>query len=339
MRSTRSLVMLVLALFVPAQRASAQQAAGGAPRDLDDKTMLGAAVTHANLTLIPVVTRARPGARDRDYLVLDEAFERKLVVVREKENETVNELVLENKGSSPLFVMAGEVILGGKQDRIIGKDIILGANQTVTVPVFCVEPGRGSEEGGSRKYRSGNALAHTKLRLKANYEDQGEVWNEVADKTKKRNVETSTQTYRKVAEEKTVAKSVESYAKAFDRAFTDDQTIGFVVVLNGQISGMETFGSPKLFRKLKDKMLRSYYVEAVDNPVDAAAAARAVPVEKVKEFNQKARDNERRIVVEKKGSAGKTMQVKDADVSGSEVVDEDAQPAAQPEVYKSKYRR
>lgn len=315
-------------------------------KDLDDKTTLGKPVTHANLTIIPVLLKDADAAKkDKDYLVLDEAFDKKLVEVKEKDSESVNELVLVNKGDQPLFVMAGEVIIGGKQDRIISKDIIIGANQKVTVPVSCVEHGRWSEEKGSRTFRSGKALAHTKLRLQTNYKQQQDVWNEVADKTRKRKVENDTQTYRKVAaaedkDSRKVKESVEPYAKAFDKAFEDERTVGFVVVLNGEISGVETFGSPKLFKKLKPKMLASYYVEAVDIPVDAEKAKKEVTVEAVKSFKGKADGKSRKTVVENKGRKAKTLQYDLEDVAGSEVVDEEAAPAAaQPEVYKATHAK
>ena len=37
----------------------------------------------------------------------------------------MNQLVLINRGKKPLVLLAGEVVSGGKQDRIIGKDRIV----------------------------------------------------------------------------------------------------------------------------------------------------------------------------------------------------------------------
>jgi len=44
--------------------------------------------------------------------------------------------------SRPLLLLACEIVSGGKQDRVIGKDRILPAeSDPVDLSVFCVEPG------------------------------------------------------------------------------------------------------------------------------------------------------------------------------------------------------
>src|ERR1700693_3530032 len=55
----------------------------------------------------------------------------------------VNRLVLVNNSKRPLLLLAGEIVTGGKQDRVIGKDRIVPAeSDPVDLSVFCVEPGR-----------------------------------------------------------------------------------------------------------------------------------------------------------------------------------------------------
>ena len=66
-----------------------------------------------------------------------------------------------------MFLLAGEVILGGKQDRIIGQNTIIAANTTQSVPVFCVEHGRWTEQESGTVFHSAHALAHGRLRGKA----------------------------------------------------------------------------------------------------------------------------------------------------------------------------
>ena len=40
------------------------------------------------------------------------------------------------------LVLAGEVVIGGKQDRVLTEDIVLAASETQQVAVNCVEQGR-----------------------------------------------------------------------------------------------------------------------------------------------------------------------------------------------------
>ena len=59
------------------------------------------------------------------------------------ESAEVNRLVLINNSKRPLLLLAGEIVTGGKQDRVIGKDRIVPAeSDPVDLSVFCVEPGR-----------------------------------------------------------------------------------------------------------------------------------------------------------------------------------------------------
>jgi hypothetical protein len=291
--------------------------------DLDSHSRVLAPLTHANLAVFPVVATKAVG-KQTDYMVLDEGMKSGAVVVVEKgEGGDVNQLELRNTSSRPLFLMAGEVVIGGKQDRIIGKNTIVAANTTEQVPVFCVEHGRWS--GRKAEFSSAQALAHTELRKKASFSDQGEVWKEVSAKNAKRKVANDTDTYRRVAQDGSVKKSIESYEKAIGPRLAGvagkDQMIGFVVALGGKVVAIETFGSPALFRKFQDKLLRSYYVEAVDHTFDAAKPPVAPAATAVTGFAQKARQAKRQVVLDKK--SGKTVQFDEKDVKGSVVESED----------------
>jgi len=198
-------------------------ASGGARADeiaLDADTLIGTPATYQNLTFYPLVTRADTPPGAADYLVLDEGLKSGEVQVIEKGEGVVNTLTLKNQSKRPLFVMSGEVVIGGKQDRIIGKDQIISAAETVDVPVFCVEHGRWTESGDGRRFRAAGSMADTKVRKQAAYKDnQGQVWQKVAEKNAARGIANETGTYRQVATGGEVAKAVESFrsASVFER--------------------------------------------------------------------------------------------------------------------------
>jgi hypothetical protein len=135
-------------------------------------------------------------------------------------------------------------------------------------------------------FQSANALAHGRLRAKASHEDQGQVWNEVANKNRERKIQNSTGTYRQVANQQATALGEQqkrigaAIAKlsAADRA----RMIGYVVALNGKVATVDMFNSPRLFRKLEDKLVRSYLTESIDIP--AAKNIAAPTVNDVKAF-------------------------------------------------------
>src|SRR5947199_5236176 len=137
-------------------------------------------IRHGNLTIFPVVTSSSHDTHA--FLTLDEGLRSGDVIVSESGNVSplvrprrgdgvcrerysdgaqVNQLVLVNNSKKPLLLLAGEIVTGGKQDRIIGKDRIVPAeSDPVDLSVFCVEPGRWTASEG--KFNFGTARGDTR---------------------------------------------------------------------------------------------------------------------------------------------------------------------------------
>jgi hypothetical protein len=220
-----------------------------------------------SLTLTPIVTTDDKAGAAEQMIVLDEAMPKKLVRIKEVEGGSVNSLTLTNNANQPLFLLAGEVIIGGKQDRIIGRNTIVTAKTTQEVPVFCVEHGRWTEQ--TTEFASAKALAHGRLRGNASFASQQDVWAEVHTKNGQRKTSNDTDTYRKVAQQQTdgTLAAMQKKVDAGLAKLTDDQRanlVGYAVSLNGQVATVDVFQSPSLFGKLQSKLVRSYLTEAVD---------------------------------------------------------------------------
>ncbi len=268
----------------PSAEVAAAKRAKPAGVDLGDgKTMWIKPLRYRNLALLPV-SIAPDEVDHTDYLTLDEGMKTEQVKIEEVSSEgTVNALTLRNMSQRPLFALAGEVVIGGKQDRIIGKTIVVARARATEVPVFCVE--RGRWDGRKADFSTAESIAHLKLRNVADFGDQGEVWQEVSVKNAYRGASNSTDTYRDVALQKG---AVEDYQKAigaeYEKMFPGakiegEDIVGFAVAYNGQIVGIEAFRSPKLFTKLRRKLLHSYYVDAIDREYDKAASAAPMATE------------------------------------------------------------
>ena len=95
----------------------------------------------------------------------------------------VNQLVLVNRGKKPLLLLAGEVVSGGKQDRIIGKDRIIPVGaQPLPLDVFCVEHSRWTNGGDT--FAAGKTMVHPTVRAEAAVsQDQSKVWAAVRGDT------------------------------------------------------------------------------------------------------------------------------------------------------------
>ena len=89
--------------------------------------------------------------------------------------------MLINNSKRPLLLLAGEIVTGGKPDRVIGKDRIVPAeSDPIDLGVFCVEPGRWVAR--SDKFGTTIGLAQPSVRAKAMVDkDQQKVWDQVAE--------------------------------------------------------------------------------------------------------------------------------------------------------------
>lgn len=161
---------------------------GNEPGSVDFKVL--SPISHGNLTIFPVV--AAKTHDTSDFLTLDEGIRSGEVVVTEVGNmhamvrrpmpnyrpgPQVNTLVLVNNSKRPLILLAGEIVTGGKQDRIVGKDrIIAPESDPVDLSVFCVEHGRWTETSDKfGNYK--NLMAAPSVRKQAMAEkDQQKVW-------------------------------------------------------------------------------------------------------------------------------------------------------------------
>ncbi len=161
---------------------------------------LGTSVTYQDLTIFPVISSQNPDTSD--FETLDQALSSGDAVISEqggymrrwREGESmpvytggsqVNQLVLVNRGKRPLLLLAGEVVSGGKQDRIIGKDRIVPIGSApLPLDVFCVEHGRWT--GDSMNFSAAETMVHPTVREQAAVkQDQSQVWAAVRDETPK----------------------------------------------------------------------------------------------------------------------------------------------------------
>jgi|HubBroStandDraft_6_1064221.scaffolds.fasta_scaffold159657_2 hypothetical protein len=167
-----------------------------------DGWRLGEPVRYENLTVFPVLSNSNAdtgefetldqGLASGDVLVTEHGADEYLHRSRQGDvlpapqrggGAEVNRLVLINRGKKPVILLAGEIVSGGKQDRIVGKDrIVPVGGAPLPLDVFCVEEGRWT--GGSAKFAAANTMVHPSVREKAAVDaDQTKVWAAVRSGT------------------------------------------------------------------------------------------------------------------------------------------------------------
>jgi hypothetical protein len=258
---------------------------------------IGDPVRHENLTLFPVISTEQ--APTEDFITLDEGLRAGTVTVSELSAEPstvnsqsrvdapnrinaqvqqraggggaqVNRLAVTNNSGKTLILIAGEIVLGGKQDRIVGHDCAIASTNTpVPIEVFCVEHGRWQTRGdlpeSSARFDSATeVMAAPKVREKAQAKkDQREVWNEVSEKVTVNGVSTSTGTLNSVFEDKQVKRKLDAYESALKSKLENQNTVGVVVAVGGKIMSADVFANSRLFRAYWPKLFRSFALEAI----------------------------------------------------------------------------
>lgn len=230
-------------------------------------------VAHANLNVY--FLRGPDAVRDAKVMTLQEALETGRAVVHETSN--VNVLAVENlSADTELFVQSGDIVKGGKQDRVAATDVLLSPRSgAVPLPAHCVEQGRWTNRGGEKveAFASSNGtIAGKELKYANASGNQSAVWQNVQGNQTKLNdnlkttvnAAVSPTSFQLTLEAPALRARVTEYEAAL-RAAGEGRSdiIGAVFVVNGQITGAEVYGSNALFRKAWPKLLNSASVEAV----------------------------------------------------------------------------
>lgn len=202
-----------------------------------------------------------------NYLTLEEALKQKKVEITEYSGGTVNTLYIENVSKDTVMILSGEVVKGGKQDRVIAQDFILSPKSgKKDVSVFCVEHGRWqTQKGGDMSFKDYYSISSTDVRKAATVnKNQQEVWDKVAKTTSKNNVSTSTGTLTALEKSGDLSKDLGRYTAHFKTAFTNQpDVIGVVVVTGDKILGCDMFATHDIFMKQYPNLLSSYATEAI----------------------------------------------------------------------------
>jgi hypothetical protein len=308
------------------------------PSKYDGEWRLLEPITYENLTVFPVVSSG--GYDTSQFLTLEEGLSSGEVIVREQGAETlvrsrdsnrqyipnsgpsVNQLVLLNRGKRPLLLLSGELVSGGKQDRVIAKDrIVAPGSDPLPLNVFCVEHGRWS--AGSQ-FTSAKTIVHPSVREQAAVkQNQSEVWDSVnvgstyelkggtasgaaggtpvpaaaprlsrSDLDATMREEAPTQSYAKVYGSRRVLQTVDGLVEEIQRRFRkeisglkDERVVGVVIAYGGEVAWSDIFASGDLFNQYWNKLIHSYAVEAAARPTLREKASMADAREFLRHIN------------------------------------------------------
>jgi hypothetical protein len=318
-----ALLGIALVALATSELCGVVKAAGGPEGQAKGVYRVLAPIESGNLLLFPVVRGDKmPGSTP--FLTLDEGIKSGQVEVTEAgrvsglvrprtqshrpydgpywpipqpRGDQVNTLVLLNNSDKPLLLLAGEIVTGGKQDRVIAKDRIVPAgSDPIDLGVFCIEPGRWTGEtasfGASAKAPANSIMVQPTVREKAMVaKNQQEVWNSVNGMISQMQAVAAspsgrgggtmggpqssgaglgTSSYaRAMQDSKVIAKVDEAAAPVMKgreqvlAQLRQEHAVGVVVAVRGEIVWADIFADTDLLARYWTKLVRSYAAESL----------------------------------------------------------------------------
>lgn len=229
-------------------------------RNLVNRLEIGKPSHYRHLTVYPLILRR--GSGSAGIRTLDEAIAHDWIVLREQDTARVPEILARNKSKYPVFLMAGEMLAGGRQNRFIRNDTLLSAfSEFIPLPVYCGEKARWA--GSCDVFSSSKDMVdHNVRKMAVHAETQDGIWREIDNKLEQGGVVTPTRAYQRIYEDRAIDKELRTTTSEFKRVMRRD-TVGVVLVTGDRIVCCDLFSDPDLFARLRDKIIRSYALENV----------------------------------------------------------------------------
>jgi tetratricopeptide (TPR) repeat protein len=207
------------------------------------------------------------------YRTLDDAMSEKGIEVMEvSDSGSVPTVRVVNHTPARVFVMAGESLVGAKQNRVLNASILLEAGADLHLPVSCVERGRWSYR--TPRFESHQRSSHYALRhmmSRHSYDayrtrgtpgsDQQEVWAEVERVLDHHGTKSPSRALHDAYEQ-----AGERLDKVTESLRPREHWSGAAFAFGGTIVGLDLFDKPKTLETLWPMLIRAYALEVPKRP-------------------------------------------------------------------------
>jgi hypothetical protein len=217
-------------------------------------------------------------------LTMDQALAKKLLVIDEMKDARVSQARFVNKsGDKMIFLMAGEVITGGKQNRTLTSDALLAPDSATVLELYCVQQGRWT---GQANFGGPTTVAPLAVRATAaGKAGQRAVWGEVAKANRRMKTVTARGDLAAAMSKPENVQRLARFRKPINAKLPKD-CVGVVVADGSSIVAADLFNTPDLFAAMKDKVLNSYLSQYEDDKLTAAGATARPSQEDVRSYLQ-----------------------------------------------------
>jgi len=309
-KTVRFILALVTAVSVLGLACSEVDAkAGKEIEELIEALEVGEPIYYENLTIIPVYSTCI-----QDYSTLDEALDCGWLEISEVDGGSVPKVKVTNRSGNYIFIMGGEILTGCRQDRIVGRGVLLRPRaRNVIIPVYCVEQGRWTYE--SETFHSKRNLGTCRLRAegqKAAPSAQMDIWDRVSTINESMGLSSGTSRFQKAYESDETRRRISRVEKHMERIPNlYPVAIGAVIGVGGRISSVDIFANPepdaiRFLREFHDRHYvrrsaidQGFELYAVDSQMNVNALVYRDAVTHLAAFPED-QDSERRIPVRRR---------------------------------------
>jgi hypothetical protein len=224
-----------------------------------------------NLKIIPIRKKGGGGlpGYGGDLVPLGEALKKGLITVTERGStsfENVHYLRFNTHTKKSVYISGGEIVSGGRQDRIVVRDTILRPSEKDQyVPVMCVEEGRWSEK--EKKFEYGNFANNHLRKVVDSTPNQVLIWGEIDRQLQAGAFKNKSFAYLSRYQDKKYMLKHDEYFHFFMDKFarSDSNVVGFVALTGDKIIGTDVFAGTDLFYPQLDPLLHGYIDEAINS--------------------------------------------------------------------------
>jgi hypothetical protein len=224
-----------------------------------------------NLKIIPIRRKAAAGIPPggQELVPLNQALNKGLVTVTERGTtsfDNVHFLRFNTHSNKPVYISGGEIVSGGRQDRMVIRDTILQPSpKDQYVPVMCVEEGRWSDK--EKKFGYGNFANNSLRKVLDSGHNQVLIWREVDRQLQSGGFKNNSLAYLSRFQDKKYLAAADEYMRFFGEKFarSDSNIVGFVAITGDKIIGSDIFDGTDLFYPQLDPLLHGYIDEAMES--------------------------------------------------------------------------
>ncbi|ULQ54961.1 hypothetical protein KJS94_09955 [Flavihumibacter rivuli] len=223
------------------------------------------------LRLVPIRPKGFPGAGSANsfpnLVSFGEALAKGYIKVEERGSaavENVHYLSVYNNSDKTVYIGGGELLMGGRQDRMVTRDtVLLPGSGRLDLPVMCVEEGRWSNKTKDFIYKG---MANQRLRKVLDLtRNQVLIWKDIGRQLGEDSLVTKTFSYLARTGDKAFLQEQQSYLDYFRRQLnaSDSNIVGFVAICGDSVIGMDLFANRHLLYTQSDALFHAYIDEAI----------------------------------------------------------------------------